>query len=107
MKPITAYLPSSDNAWTETTVEQLKSSGAVERIVLLTRKGKAGVSGCETMQVDSLRDSDTVRSMVLNATTPYFLLILQENGVALGPQAVERIGSVAASSGSPFVYADY
>ena len=107
MKPVTAYLLWTRSTGLESTIEQLKSSDAVERITLLTRDKSVEVHGCETMQVGSLQGSDAIRSIVLKTVSPYFLLTLREDGVELGPHAVERMLSVAISTGAPLVHADY
>jgi hypothetical protein len=107
MKPITAYLPWTETAGSESTIERLRSSDAVERIILLTRGESVQVQGCEVMQVGSLHGGETIRSIVLNTVSPYFLLILQESGVELGQHAIDRMLAVAVSTGAPLVYADY
>jgi hypothetical protein len=107
MKPVTAYLPWVETAGSESTIERLRSSDAVERIILLSRDESVQVRGCETMQVGSLHGGETIRSIVLNTVSPYFLLILQESGVELGQHAIDRMLAVAVSTGAPLVYADY
>jgi hypothetical protein len=99
---ITAYV-----AGDEQTVQQLRSSGAVERIILLSRDGHARLPGCDTMQAASLRDSKAIRSIVSGTTTSHILLVLQENGVEFGQYGIERLLSIAASTAAGLVYSDY
>jgi hypothetical protein len=107
MKPITAYLPWSDTAGSDSTVEQLKNVTSVERIVLLTRTGSTHIPDCESMHVSSLRDSGAIKSIVSTTTTPYILLVLPESGVELGQYAIDRLLTVAGATEAPLVYADY
>ncbi len=104
---ITAYLPWIENAGAEATVERLRDSETVERIILLAGDGNVRVPGCETMTVASLRGTKTISSIVSRAKTSHILLILQESGIEFGQNAIERMLAVAASTGAGLVYADY
>ncbi len=59
------------------------------------------------MQVGSLRASETVRSIISDAKPSHILLVLPENGVEFGQYGIERLLSIAASTGAGLVYSDY
>lgn len=107
MKPVTAYVPWTENAGSEAAIEQLKSSASVEKIIVLTRREGTPVPGCESLQVASLRDSAAIRSIVSGTQTTHILLMLQDGGVEFGQHAIERMVAVAASTRAGLVYADF
>ena len=104
---ISAYLPWTENVGAEATLSQLKKCQAVRDIVVLVPDNSIQVPGCRSMQVGSLRASETVRSIVSDAKSSHMLLVLQEHGVELGQYGIERLLAVAASTGAGLVYADY
>ncbi len=97
--PITAFLPYGGHTWTGLAVEQIRQSGLVERIVLLSPDpDHAPPAGCDILRVDSLHASATIRRITATARTPFVLLlmhdcsILLKQSVCLFPSVPSNIG---------------
>ena len=107
-KPLTVFLPYSGTEHTRRTVEPLKQSPLVESICLLsTRSAGQLLPGCESLAVDSLYSSRTLRKIAAKTATPYTLLVIQDTPIEFGQFALERLLSVAELTGSGLVYSDY
>lgn len=107
-KPITAFLPYSGKHYTKLTVEQLRHSGVVDRIVLLTNGPHYHhLDGCETLPVDTFMSNRTLRSIARKLDTHFALMILQDTSYRLGQFALERFLDVAQNTVSGLVYSDY
>ena len=107
-KPLTVYLPSSGQAHTRRTIEQLQQSPLVESICLLSTTAVAGtVKGCDRLAVSSLYGSRTMQAVAQKTTTPYALLIIHNTTIEFGQYCLERLLSVAGLTGSGLVYSDY
>jgi glycosyltransferase involved in cell wall biosynthesis len=107
-KPITAFVPSLGDEETRATVEQLRQSGLVQRIYLLSTGGKkSAIDGCHILAVPSLQHAKAMGAIAVRATTPYALLNIHAVQVELGQFALDRFTGVAESTGAGMVYADY
>jgi glycosyltransferase involved in cell wall biosynthesis len=108
MKPITAFLPYTGMAFTRETVEVLRASGAVERVVLLALgENLPPLEGCTNVPVVSLLGSKTMTELIARTKTPYALLLLHDTQIDFGQFGVERFLRVAESAGAGFVFSDY
>lgn len=106
-KPVTAFIPFNGNEFTRQTVEQLKRSGLVEKVYLLTTSGSAPViEGAESVSVDALFASRTV-GLIGKATTPFALFLIHDTSLELGQFGLNRMVQVAEATGSSLVYSDY
>jgi hypothetical protein len=104
----TAFVPYGGNPVTEHTVEQLAGSGLVERIYLLTPGNEpVPFKGCTVLRVHSLNAGSTMKKIAAKATTPFALLVLHDLEIDFGRFALERMASVAGSTGEGMVYSDY
>jgi len=108
MKPITAFLPYTGAAFTAQTVEELKASGFVERVILLTTTSEVpSIEGCTLLPVESLHGSKTVAMLGKHLKTPYALLLLHDTRITFGQFGIERCVGVAEQSGAGIVFSDY
>lgn len=103
----TAFLPFSGEESTARTVEELKRSGVVGKIVLLTTGSVVPIAGCARVKIHGLSSSATVRAIAAKATTPYVLWILHDAGIAFGQFGVRRFAAVATATGAGIVFSDY
>ena len=106
-KPLTVFLPCSGGNFTGGMVENLKGSGLVESVVLLTTRTGQRIPGCATLRVSSLVSGEAVRAVAAATTTPYALWILHERRIVFGQFALQRFLAVAESTGAGAIYSDY
>jgi glycosyltransferase involved in cell wall biosynthesis len=113
--PITAFLPYDGHKSTSSIVKQLKESGLVRRIYLLTgddtppiaARHRLPLEGCQRLPVEELFASETVRRIAAKESTPAALLLLQEAAIEIGQFGLERFLAVREATGAGLVYADY
>jgi len=107
-KPITAFLPYTGEEFTRATVDQLRSTGLVKRIVLVcTDPSLPPIAECGRITVPSLHARATMLRIAERAGTPYALLLLHDTPIDLGQFALDRFLSVAAATRAGMLYADY
>ena len=105
--PISAFLPYSGREHTAALVAQLKASGLVRRIYLLTPDDTPPLGGCHSLRVPDLHGSETIRRIASKASTPAALLLLQDAALQIGQFGLERLVAVQAATGAGLVYSDY
>ncbi|MBI5472503.1 MAG: glycosyltransferase family 2 protein, partial [Ignavibacteriae bacterium] len=107
-KQITAFIPYSGQHHSRNLVDQLRNSGCVEKIVLLTT-GSDGLSipDCESVPVKSMTGSATMAALAKKTESANTLFVLHDTGVELGQFALERLVSVAENTGAAMMYSDY
>ena len=106
-KPITAFLPFGGAPHTMQVVAQLRSSGFVGEIYLLTTKSLHPLDGCKILRVDSLWGSKTLQMISGRGLSPYTLLLTEDVAIEFGQFGIERFLTIAESTGSGMVYADF
>jgi hypothetical protein len=107
-KPITAFVPFNGSDFTRRTVEQLHSSGLVDKIYVLTAGGaQPDIEGCKMLMVESLVGSKPHRLIAEKTRSLYTLLVVHDTLIEFGQFALERLLSVAENTGSGLVYSDY
>ncbi len=107
MGNITCYIPYSYEEALRQTVDSLKASGCVSRIVLLSSVEEVSVDGCELLVVDSLSATTTMQLIAAHTSTPYTLIYRKTTPLSLGQFALQRMLRVAADSSAVWVYADH
>jgi hypothetical protein len=103
----TAFLPYAGGEATLRTAEELKRSGVVGDVVLLSAGAMPAVPGCGRLRAGSLLSSATVRAVAARARTGYALWVLDEAGIAFGQFGIRRFADVAAATGAGLLYSDY
>ena len=104
---ITAYVPYSGDDATRRTVDQLRFSGLVEKIILLAGKDASALEGCTLSTIDGVTSAATMRTMASTAKTPYCLVVLHDTQIEFGQFGIERLLRVAETTGAGFVFSDY
>lgn len=89
------------------TLDSLKSSYCVARVVVLSLVEIAPIDGCELLVVDSLSGTETMHRIAASVSTPYSLLYMKNTPLSLGQRALQRMVRVADDSGAVWVYADH
>jgi glycosyltransferase involved in cell wall biosynthesis len=105
--PITAFLPYDGHDRISSIVKQLKESGLVRRIYLLTGDDTLPLAGCHRLPVEGLFASETVRRIAAKASTPAALLLLQDGAIEIGQFGLDRFLAVQEATGAGLVYSDY
>jgi hypothetical protein len=107
-RPITAFIAASGQEHTRRIVEQLRQSGAVEKIYLLASGGSdLTLQGCDTILIDTVTSTATMRQLAEHTNTPLAMLILHDTAIEFGQFAIERLANVATATGAALVYSDY
>ena len=104
---ITAFVPYSGSDSTRRTVDQLKLSGLVEKIILLAGDDVTALEGCMLYKIDGVTSAATMRKMASAAGSPYCLFVLHDTQIEFGQFGIERFLRVAETTGAGFVFSDY
>ncbi|HJV77654.1 MAG TPA: glycosyltransferase family 2 protein [Paludibacter sp.] len=108
MQQINCFVACNEIAQTEKTVQQISQSPLVKTIYLLVKKGaNLQLDGCQTLEIDSIQSSDTIRTIAEKTDTPYALIYTKNTTLELGQYALERFFHIAESTKAGLVYADY
>ena len=105
-KSINAFVPYSGNEFTRTTVEHLRRSGCVDKIFLLAVTSETNIAGCQTLEVDSVTSSRTIKLILQNAAGAHALLVVHDIPMDFAQYGVQRMHQVVAS-GAAMVFSDY
>lgn len=105
---ITSFIPYADAAQAQGTVDQLKASALVDKVILLsTDKDAKPLDGCELIVIDALNSSATMKKIAQAATGKYTLLYTKYNQLVLGYLSLERFVTLAEDSKAAMLYADH
>jgi len=91
LQSITAFLPGKKNDYNAKFVTELQNSGIVAEII----------------NIENPFDSKTIEFIRTNTQTNYILLLTQDTFIELGQFSLERLVSVAESTGIGMLYSDY
>ena len=105
--PLNAFVPYSGNEFTRATVEQIRRSGLVDKIFLLAVTSETNIAGCQTLEVDSVSSSRTIKMMLKNAAGGHALLIIHDTPIEIAMWGIHRMHQVLDSTGAAMVYGDY
>ena len=101
-------MPFSGIQETEQTINQLKSSGLVSKIYLLSNSEiKEIPAGCEVMIIENITSSKTISSIINTCSAPYFLFLTQNSQYQFGQFALERFFNVIDSTKAAMVYSNH
>lgn len=107
---IDCFIPYENTMQAGETLRQLHDDPHVNRIFLLTAGTDAeppAEGTDETVPVDGLFATQTVRRMAERATAPYTLFYTKRSPLQLGFHALARLLKVADDADAPLVYADH
>ena len=105
---INCFIPFQSATQAQETVASLRSSELVNKIFLLTDNGcKETINGCETIDIDSIRSTATIKKIVAKSDTAYTLIYTKSDQLRMGMFALDRMLQIAQDSGAGLVYADH
>lgn len=105
---INCFIPFQSTEQAKNTVITLKQSSLSNKIYLLTDNDtKDTINGCETIGIDSLRSTSTIKKIAAKADTDYTLIYTKSADLRLGMFALDRMLQIIKDSNAGFVYADH
>ncbi|MDD3077526.1 MAG: glycosyltransferase family A protein [Paludibacter sp.] len=107
MKSINCLLICNNPVDTLKTIQQIKQSPFVKTIYLLVKDASIQAEGCESIVIDTLQSSATVRKIAEKADTDYTLIYTKDSVLDLGQFALERFQHIAEDTQAGLVYSDY
>lgn len=109
MSRIDCFIPFQGADQVARTVEGLRKEPMISRIFLLRMPQAAGqeMEGCETIDVDALNSTATVRKIGNAAEAEYTLVYTKFTNLSFGRFALERFLSLGDDSSSAMLYADH
>lgn len=109
MKNINCFVPCNDIEQTQQTISTLQYSESVNKIFLLVNEDNKNITaeGCQTIVVESLYSTFTVKKIASLSDSPYTLIYTKYTPLQLGQYALERFYSIAQSTRASLVYSDY
>ncbi|MDR1884486.1 MAG: glycosyltransferase family 2 protein [Prevotella sp.] len=92
----------------KSTIVSLKRSPLTNKIYLLAGNDcKETVSGCETINIDSLYSTATIKKIAARSDTGYTLIYTRSAALRPGMFALDRMLQIIEDSGAGFAYADH
>lgn len=105
---INCFIPFQSAEQAKNTVISLKQSSLSNKIYLLTDNDtKDIINGCETIGVDSLRSTATIKKIAAKADTEYTLIYTKSADLRLGMFALDRMLQIIKDSDAGLIYADH
>lgn len=105
---INCFIPFQNAEQVADTVKNLKSSDLVHKIFLLAESGVvANVEGCESISIDSLTSTSTIKAIAAKADTPYTLIYTKSDDLVFGYFALDRMLRIAEDTNAGMVYSDH
>ncbi len=105
---ITAYVPYTGSDHILKTLQELKESDLVARIVLITTDGSLKpYENHEMLRTENLFGSKTIDYIANNTSTEYALILTNDDQYSFGQFSLERFCYVADNTNAGMVYSDY
>lgn len=105
---INCFIPFQSAEQAKNTVISLKQSSLSNKIYLLTDNDtKDIINGCETIGIDSLRSTATIKKIAAKADTEYTLIYTKSADLRLGMFTLDRMLQIIKDSDAGLVYADH
>jgi len=105
-KKITAFLPYSESSQ-EKLISQLRNSGLVENIFLLSNKKEKEINGCRIIIIKNYYSTETSRVIASNASSEFILIQIEDVQISLEQFALQRFLNVAENTNAGILYSDY
>ncbi|MDR3340228.1 MAG: glycosyltransferase [Candidatus Symbiothrix sp.] len=107
-KKITYFVPYSTLENLENTIKGLQNCEATGAIYIIAENASDILlpDGCKLLIAGSLKQTQTLKSLIRNSNTPYTLLYTQTLGLQLGAYAIERMLKVINDTDAGMLYTD-
>ncbi len=107
-KNVTAFIPHNGFEHTSKTIDNLLSSTAVKKVVLISTDNIIKpINDCEILYTKSFFSSETVRLISEKSVTDYSVILIRDSLLELGQFALERFCDVSENTGAGLIYSDY
>lgn len=108
MRDLTVVIPLTAAPYVQSLLEELSQAAVVREIVLLHHGVELpALAKTAGLQVEGLQAGRTLNAICGRVKTSYALLMPQPVEIQLGQQALQRLVTVAESTGAGMVYADF
>lgn len=105
---VNCFIPYAGFSQIEKTLQGLQSIESIHKIYLLTTDSTVQpIPGCETLHMDSLFSSSTLKTISKLSDTDYTLLYTKYTTLELGLFAIERMLHIAEDTEAGMIYADH
>ena len=104
---INCFIPFQSTEQVKETVKSLKESQLVHKIFLLTEQNCETVEDCETIQINSLRSTQTIKAIAEKAGADYTLIYTKSAELNFGYFALDRMLKIAQDTNAGMVYSDH
>lgn len=105
---INCFIVYNDVAMAQKTARNLLQSELVNKVYLLaTVENTSSVEGCERIEIDSFKSSETIRKIAEKSDAAYSLIYTKDTTLELGQYALERFYHIAEATNAGLVYSDY
>lgn len=105
---INCFIPYQGKTQAEQTITNLKRCVPVNKIYLLASNPDAEkLPGCETLYIDALTSSETIKKIAAYSNTCYSLIYTKYTRLEMGMFALERMIRIASDTDAGMVYADH
>jgi hypothetical protein len=105
-KKLNCFIVFSGETETQTVVKQLKSSDLVSEVFVIS-PGKTEIENAKTLISNHPFSTETIKLIAANSNTTYSFIAVQNQSLAIGQFALERMVQVAESTSAAMVYTDY
>lgn len=107
-KPFSVVCAYSGNPHTAALVQELRSSGLVENVALLSTSADfARVDGTDKLVVPTLFGSKSIAAIAGFMKAPFLVFIVHDLPIHFGQFALDRFRDVADATGATMLYSDY
>ena len=107
MKQINCFIPFENATQAAKTIENLSQSALLNKIYLLSTNPNSNFVGYETIVIDNLQSSSTMRKIAAKSDTEYSLIYTKYTTLETGQFALERFARIASDTKAGLVYSDY
>ncbi len=104
---INCFLPYGSLPDLKRTIQELRKTGWIKSIYILSDKDQPAVDGCEVMHCNGFRETATLRSIASLCDTPYTLFYTKDTALEWGFLALDRWLQIAEDTQAAFSYADH
>ena len=105
---VNCFIPFQNFEQAKATVASLRESPLVNKIFLLNdSENDISLEGCETILMDTLYSTSTIRTLSELSNVRYTLLYTKTSELRMGYFALERMLKIAEDSGAGMVYSDH
>jgi hypothetical protein len=106
-KLIDCFIPMAEADKLNHTLQSLAEQGICAAVTVMQGEDDEAPAHVNAMTIDSLKSSDTMRSIAALASAPFTLVYLKGEALTLGYLALERMVQVARWTGAGMIYADH